>query len=74
MTEGPDPAVARFAVLQMVRLSGAVLVLIGMMLVAGRLPMLAGVPRLMGYVVAGAGLIDFFVVPPLLAKKWRSPK
>jgi hypothetical protein len=57
-----------------VRLSGAVLVLVGMMVVAGRLPMLNGVPPLLGYVLAGAGLVDFFVVPPLLARKWRSPK
>jgi len=74
VTEGRDPAALRFAMLQVVRLAGAVLVLIGMMVVAGRLALFRDVPAQFGYVLAAIGLVDFFVVPPMLARKWRSPK
>ena len=35
---------------------------------------LAGVPDLVGYVVLGVGVVDFFVVPQVLAKRWRSKR
>jgi hypothetical protein len=75
MTEQPrDPAAVRFAILQLVRLSGAVLVLLGVLIVSGRLPMLAVVPEAGGYAIMVAGLVEFFVIPTLLAKSWRSDR
>ncbi|OYW16652.1 MAG: hypothetical protein B7Z39_00280 [Novosphingobium sp. 12-64-8] len=68
----PDPAAARFAVLQLVRLSGALLVLVGVLALSGKVGLLAGLPEVVAYVLMAAGLIDYFVLPPLLAKRWRS--
>jgi len=68
----PDPAAARFAVLQLVRLSGAVLVFVGVLIASGNVAWLQGLPAAVGYVLIGAGLIDFFVAPMLLARRWKS--
>lgn len=70
----PDPARARFAAIQLVRLVGVVLVLLGVLVQAGRIEALAWVPRWAGYVLIAAGLADTFVMPMLLARRWRSPK
>jgi len=55
--------------LQLVRLSGAMLALTGVLIVAGKL---AWLPEAAGYVLIGAGLVDFFAAPPLLARRWKS--
>ena len=67
-----DPAAARFAVLQLVRLSGALLALVGVLIVAGKVSWLPKLPEAAGYVLIGAGLIDFYALPPLLARRWKS--
>ena len=68
----PDSAGARFAVLQIVRLSGALLALAGVLVVAGKLAWLPALPQAVGYVLIAAGLADFFVAPMLLARRWKS--
>ncbi|MEI6642484.1 MAG: hypothetical protein WCL10_10635 [Novosphingobium sp.] len=67
-----DPAAARFAVLQLVRLSGALLALVGVLIVAGKVSWLPKLPEAAGYVLIAAGLIDFYALPPLLARRWKS--
>lgn len=74
MTTDRDPAVARFAVLQAVRLTGAMLVLLGVLALSQRMPALAGIPEIAGYVIIAVGLADFFVIPLLLARRWKSPR
>lgn len=74
MNSARDPAAARLAILQTLRLSGAVLVVLGMLTIARRAEWLAGVPVVAGYLMAGIGLAEFFVVPLVLARRWRSPK
>ena len=69
-----DPAVARFAVIQAVRASGAALVMGGFAVLSHNFAALAGVPDLVGYALLGVGVVDFFVVPQVLAKRWRSAK
>ncbi|MCW1383959.1 hypothetical protein OLX02_14140 [Novosphingobium sp. KCTC 2891] len=71
-TGGRDPAIARFAVLQAVRLSGAVMVLLGVMAQSGNVAWLAGVPPVAGFALAMAGLAEFFFVPRFLARRWKS--
>ncbi|WP_226019134.1 hypothetical protein [Novosphingobium sp. FKTRR1] len=75
MSEGrqTDPARGRFAVLQLVRLSGALLALLGAMIAGGKVGWLAGVPEGAGYALLAVGLADFFALPPLLARRWKSP-
>ncbi|HUQ13575.1 MAG TPA: hypothetical protein VM055_04790 [Novosphingobium sp.] len=69
----PDPAAGRFAVIQVLRLSGVAMVLVGLLIVAGRSDMLAGIPDAVGYALIAVGLADFFIVPTLLARRWRTP-
>jgi hypothetical protein len=70
--QGRDPAAARFAVLQLVRLSGAVLALAGVLVISGKVAWLPKLPEALGYLLVGAGLIDFYVAPMLLARRWKS--
>ena len=63
-----------FAIVAM-RLAGALLVLIGFVLIRGGWE-LAGQPtdRWIGVAVVAAGVFDFAVMPLILARRWRSPK
>ena len=72
MSAERDPAIARFAVLQLVRLSGTLLVLAGALVASRKVGWLSGLPEAAGYVLMAAGLADFFALPPLPAKRWRS--
>lgn len=63
-----DPAAARFAVLQLVRLAGTLLVLGGVLVLSGRV----GWPQGVGYGLAATGLAAFFALPLFLAKRWKS--
>ena len=67
-----DSAGARFAVLQMVRFSGALLALAGVLVISGKVSWLQGLPQALGYLLVGAGLIDFYVAPMLLARRWKT--
>lgn len=69
-----DPAITRFAVIQAVRLVGAVLVLIGVLTLSRRIPALADVPEAASYAIIAVGLADFFALPVLLARRWKSPR
>lgn len=70
----PDPAAARFAIIQVVRVAGVLLVLFGLAIESGGVAALHGIPAAVGYALIAAGLIDVFVVPAVLARRWRSPK
>ena len=69
-----DPAQGRFIVIQLVRLAGVAMVLIGVLLQAGRIEALRGVPVEVGYVLIVIGMLDVFVMPQVLARRWRSPR
>lgn len=69
----PDPeAVARnrWAMITAVRLAGVGMVVAGVLMLRGALPG----PALAGYVLLAVGLVDTFVVPQVLARKWRTPR
>ncbi len=68
-----DPAKARFFTIQAVRLFGVACVVAGLLHIAGRIPLLGEVPRWVGYLLLANGLFDVFVVPHMMAKRWRSP-
>lgn len=69
-----DPAVARFAIIQLVRFGGVVLVLLGLAIQSGRVEALSAVPVAVGYAFIAVGLVDVFVLPAVLARRWRTPK
>ena len=65
---GRDPARARFWFIAAHRIVGAALVVLGMMAMKGTLDWGKGV----GKVLAIVGLIDFFVIPVVFARMWKS--
>ena len=62
-----DKAARRFFLLQAIRLSGVVLILLGAMTLAGTLAW----PQMVGVVLLVGGAVDFFLMPVLLAKHWK---
>jgi hypothetical protein len=65
-----DPAKGRFFAIQAARLSGVAMVVLGLVIVNGKL----GWPQPLGYVLLAAGLFDALFVPILLARRWKTPK
>jgi hypothetical protein len=67
MTE--DPARRRFMVVQTMRWAGVALVMLGLLVIDGRIDL----PREAGYVLFAVGIIDALVMPTVLARRWKSP-
>lgn len=75
MTRQTDPAAKRFALLQLARLSGAMIMLLAVVVIAGKAPAwLGAIPKEAGYVLAAIGLLEFYALPRFLARRWRSPR
>ena len=68
MAEPKDPARARFMALTLIRWTGVGLVLVGMLINAGRI----AAPGIVGVVLVVFGLFDAFVMPVILARRWKS--
>jgi hypothetical protein len=64
-----DLAKARFMAIQALRWSGVAFVVVGLLIIYGRMR----VPPPVGYVLFVIGLIDALVLPSVLARRWRSP-
>jgi hypothetical protein len=64
-----DPAMARFLVIQLARLSGVALAVFGLLVLAGRVDL----PRMAGLALTLLGMADALVAPLLLARRWKSP-
>lgn len=60
----------RFLIINFVRITGAIMLVIGLAIIARGL---FGLPEVVGYTFFLIGIADFMVVPLLLAKKWKSP-
>jgi hypothetical protein len=59
----------RFLMINLVRVTGAVMLVIGLAVIARGT---FGLPKSVGYVLFLVGFIDFLVVPVFLAKRWKS--
>lgn len=70
MNNQPDPARNRYIAISLMRLTGAILAVFGLVAIAGKVP---AVPPFIGYVLLVMGLVDFLIVPRWLAIKWKSP-
>ena len=64
-----DVARGRWLVINITRLAGVAMVVIGILGVAD----VFEYPAFAGYVLIAVGLLDVFLVPQVLARKWRSP-
>lgn len=65
-----DPAQSRYFAMVAVRFAGAALILAGILVVRRVLEL----PEAVGYILVVVGLAGFFVMPTVLARRWRSPK
>ena len=68
--EEETTAQRRFIVLNLVRITGAIMLVIGLAIIGNGL---FGLPEAVGYLLFLIGIADFILVPRLLAKKWKSP-
>lgn len=64
-----DPAQARFAFIAFHRLLGAAMVVVGILVTQHAIAW----PTKIGWVLLGLGLVDFFVMPLVFARLWRTP-
>ena len=65
-----DPAQSRYFTMVAVRFAGVVLILAGILV----LRQVLEVPEAVGYVLLALGLAGVFVMPIVLARRWRSPR
>ena len=64
-----DVARARWMTINALRIAGVAMVIAGMLAVRGVIEF----PAVAGYALIAVGLLDVFLVPRALARKWRSP-
>lgn len=65
-----DVARTRWFILSLSRLFGVGLVILGLLIHQGAIAW----PVELGYALIAIGIIDVFVIPQILARRWRSPK
>jgi len=65
-----DPAQSRYFAIVAIRFAGVALILAGILVVRRVLEL----PDAAGYGLLVLGLIGFFVMPTVLARRWRSPE
>lgn len=59
----------RFLVINICRITGAVMLVVGLAVIARGA---FGLPKAAGYVLFLVGMIDFLMVPVFLSKRWKS--
>lgn len=65
-----DPARNRFIVINVVRVTGVAMVLTALLILAGKIDL----PQPAAIVLAGLGMIEVFVMPLVLSRRWKSPR
>ena len=68
--DSEETARRRWLVIGAARLAGMAMAIVGLVIVAGGIEQ----PHWIGYLLLGFGLLDMFLVPQILARKWRSPR
>lgn len=64
-----DTAKAKFIAIQALRWSGLALVLIGLLIINGKIAL----PEIAGQVLFVVGLLDALIMPSVLARLWKTP-
>lgn len=59
----------RFLIINICRITGAIMFVIGLAVIAREA---FGLPKVAGYVLFLVGMAEFFLVPVFLAKRWKS--
>lgn len=63
-------AARRFTTMNLLRLAGAVMILGGLVVLNRDF----GLPPMIGYALVVFGMVEFFVVPNVLAKRWSTKR
>lgn len=71
MTDPDTLARNRFFAMSLLRIAGALLIIAGLVIAAGRFE---AMPKAAGVVLVLVGALDFALVPMWLARRWRTPK
>ena len=71
MNEADKLARNRFLAMSLLRIAGALLMMIGMVIAAGRFE---SMPRAAGVLLVIVGALDFALVPKLLVRRWKTPE
>ena len=76
MTTPTDDALAkkRFLALNLVRLSGVALILVGLLFALDRIAIPQPPRHLIGMLLIVLGMLDTFLMPRILARRWKSPR
>lgn len=64
-----DPAARRFWAMQLARMGGIGIAVLGILIIAGKIAW----PEPLGMVLFAVGAAAFFALPVLLARRWKSP-
>ena len=67
-------AFRRWTVIQVMRIGGVAFAVLGLLMTQDAVVIAGEANRRVGYVLLALGLLDAFVVPTVLARKWRSPR
>ena len=59
----------RFLVINLCRITGAIMLVVGLAVIAREA---FGLPKASGYLLFLVGMLDFLLVPVLLSKRWKS--
>jgi len=68
-TESETTAKQRFIILNILRFSGVIIVMMGLAISVGRL--FPDFPPFLGYLFVVLGMFEFFLLPILLARSWK---
>lgn len=71
MTDPDTLARNRFFAMSLLRIAGALLMIAGLVIAAGRFETM---PKAAGVLLVLVGALDFALVPKWLARRWRTPK
>jgi len=69
MNDNESMVMQRFMMLNLVRLSATALTVVGLLILTGKID----VPKPAGAAFAIFGLLELLLLPPFLARKWKSP-
>jgi hypothetical protein len=67
--EEETQAQVRFLIINIARITGAVMLVLGLAVIAREA---FGLPKAAGYVLFLVGMADFLLVPVFLSKRWKS--
>ena len=73
-TPPTDQERGRWLVLNLMRMAGFALAIFGIVVTQGIVELAGADNKLVGYTLIAVGLADGFIVPQILARRWRSPK